>query len=176
VTTDIGYFVLPAWVTEGIRPGVVACSHHMGRWRLDQGKGLDRWSSALVKLEEHGGRWRMRRVRGVEPFSSRDSDSGRVWWHSAGVHQNLAFPVHPDPVSGAHAWHQKVRVSKAEPGDRDGDIEVDTAKSHAIYKEWLAMARAAPGPDGMRRPYWLLRPLRPSADAYRMSDKPAPSR
>ncbi len=23
-----------AWVTEGIRPGVVACSHHMGRWKL----------------------------------------------------------------------------------------------------------------------------------------------
>ena len=169
VTTDIGYFVLPAWVTEGIRPGVVACSHHMGRWRLDEGKGLDRWSSALVTLEQQDGRWRMRRVRGVEPFSSRDSDSGRVWWHSAGVHQNLVFPVHPDPVSGAHAWHQKVRVTKAEPGDRDGDIEVDTAKSHAIYKEWLALARPAPGPDGMRRPYWLLRPLRPSVDAYRMS-------
>ena len=33
VETDIGYFVAKAWVTEGIRPGVVACSHHMGRWR-----------------------------------------------------------------------------------------------------------------------------------------------
>ena len=35
VETDIGYFVAKAWITEGIRPGVVACSHHMGRWRLD---------------------------------------------------------------------------------------------------------------------------------------------
>ena len=136
---------------------------------------MDRWSSALVKLEQHEGRWRMRRVKGVEPFSSRDSDSGRVWWHSAGVHQNLVFPVHPDPVSGAHAWHQKVRVTKAEAGDRDGDIEVDTARSHAIYKEWLAMARPAPGPGGMRRPYWLLRPLRPSAEAYRLSGESAPA-
>jgi hypothetical protein len=68
-----------------------------------------------------------------------------------------------------------VRVGKADPHDRDGDIEVDTARSHAIYKEWLALARPAPGPDGMRRPYWLLRPLRPSADAYRMSAKPSPS-
>ena len=32
VETEIGYFVVKAWVTEGIRPGVVACSHHMGRW------------------------------------------------------------------------------------------------------------------------------------------------
>ena len=34
VTTEIGYFVARVWVTEGIRPGVVALSHHMGRWRL----------------------------------------------------------------------------------------------------------------------------------------------
>ena len=31
VETEIGYFVVHAWVTEGIRPDVVACSHHMGR-------------------------------------------------------------------------------------------------------------------------------------------------
>jgi TorA maturation chaperone TorD len=34
VETELGHFVVKAWVTEGIRPGVVACSHHMGRWRL----------------------------------------------------------------------------------------------------------------------------------------------
>ena len=34
VETRIGHFVVKAWVTEGIRPGVVACSHHMGRWKL----------------------------------------------------------------------------------------------------------------------------------------------
>ena len=170
VSTEIGHFVVPAWVTEGIRPGVVACSHHMGRWRLADERGMDRWSSALVRLEQRDGKWRMRRIKNVEPFSSRHLDSGRVWWHSAGVHQNLVFPVHPDPVSGAHAWHQKVHVTKAEVDDRDGDIEVDTTRSHAIYKEWLAMARPAPGPGGMRRPFWLLRPLRPSPDAYRMRE------
>ena len=35
VETEIGYFVDKVWVTEGSRPGVVACSHHLGRWRLD---------------------------------------------------------------------------------------------------------------------------------------------
>ena len=38
VETEIGYFVAKAWITEGIRPGVVACSHHMGRWKLDQAR------------------------------------------------------------------------------------------------------------------------------------------
>jgi anaerobic selenocysteine-containing dehydrogenase len=168
VTTEIGHFVVRAWVTEGMRPAVVACSHHLGRWRVDAQSGTDRWASALVSIEEQDGTWRMRRVRGVEPWESSDVDSGRVWWQSAGVHQNLAFPVHPDPVSGAHAWHQKVTVAPAEDGDREGDVVVDTRKSHAIYQEWLAMTRPAPGPDGTRRPYWLLRPLRPSQDAYRI--------
>ena len=169
VTTEIGWFVVRAWVTEGMRPGVVACSHHMGRWRVAEDQGTDRWSSALVRIEElGGGTWRMRRLHGVQPWTSDDGDSSRVWWQSAGVHQNLTFPVHPDPISGAHAWHQKVTVARAAPGDAEGDVVVDTAKSHAVYKEWLKLARPAPGPGGLRRPYWLLRPLRPTAEAYRM--------
>ena len=38
ITTRIGHFVIEAWRTEGIRPGVVAASHHMGRWRLDDSR------------------------------------------------------------------------------------------------------------------------------------------
>ena len=38
VNTDIGYFVDKVWVTEGMKPGVVACSHHIGRWRRPQDK------------------------------------------------------------------------------------------------------------------------------------------
>jgi len=174
VETEIGWFVLRAWVTEGMRPSVVACSHHLGRWRVAEAQGTDRWSSALVRLEEPapgsegGGVWKMRRLHGVAPWKSDDSDSSRVWWRSAGVHQNLTFPVHPDPISGAHAWHQKVRVAKAQPDDQEGDVAVDTAKSHAVYQEWLRLTRPAPGPGGMRRPHWLLRPLRPVPEAYRM--------
>ncbi|MDO8665404.1 MAG: molybdopterin-dependent oxidoreductase, partial [Gemmatimonadales bacterium] len=170
VETEIGHFVVRAWVTEGMRPGVVACSHHMGRWRVAEESGTARWSSALVRLEEQGdGKWRMRRLHGVESWKSDDRDTSRVWWQSAGVHQNLTFAVHPDPVSGAHAWHQKVRVTRAEADDQEGDIVVDTAKSHEVYQEWLKLARPAPGPGGMRRPYWLLRPLRPVAEAYRIT-------
>jgi anaerobic selenocysteine-containing dehydrogenase len=170
ISTDIGYFVMRVWRTEGIRPGVVAASHHLGRWRLDGDKGNERWSSALVDISRKDGGWMMRQERGIGPFESDDPDSQRIWWQDAGVNQNLAFPVHPDPVSGMHAWHQRVHLTKAEPGDRYGDIFVDTGKSHEVYKEWLAMTKPAPGPGNLRRPLWIHRPVKPVDDAYRFDD------
>ncbi len=67
-----------------------------------------------------------------------------------------------------HCWHQKVRVEKALTEDRYGDVFVDTDKSFEIYREWLAMTRPAPGPDGLRRPLWLNRPLKPTDEMYYM--------
>ncbi len=169
ITTDSGYFVMRIWRTEGIRPGVVAASHHMGRWRLFDEQGNERWSSALVDVEKlDNGRWRLRQKKGIEPFSSDDPDSERIWWSDAGVNQNLAFPPHPDPVSGMHAWHQRVRLSHAEPGDRYGDVVADTGKSIEIYREWLRLTKPGPGPGGLRRPEWFARPTKPTPDAYRV--------
>jgi len=169
VATAIGHFVDKVWVTESIRPGVVACSHHLGRWRLAETAGGERWSTALVDLtHEAAGKWRMRQVHGVRPFESDDPDSSRVWWEDAGVHQNLTFPVQPDPISGQHCWHQKVTVSKASPDDRYGDVAVDTEKSFQVYRQWLALTRPAPGPGNLRRPLWLPRAFKPDASAYRL--------
>ncbi len=61
VETEIGWFVIKALVTEGIRPGVVAASHHMGRWRLKEDRGNERWSSAAGR---HG---RVRGLRDLPP-------------------------------------------------------------------------------------------------------------
>jgi anaerobic selenocysteine-containing dehydrogenase len=167
VDTEIGFFVARIWVTQGIRPGILACSHHMGRWRVFETDGTDRWSSALVKIEEEGeGRWRFRQVRGVGPFRSSDPDSKRIWWNDAGVHQNLAFAPHPDPVSGHNCWNQKVRLEAPGPEDRYGDIFVDTRRSFAIYQRWLSLTRPAPGPNNLRRPLWLQRPFRPKNEAF----------
>jgi hypothetical protein len=47
-----------------------------------------------------------------------------------------------------------------------GDILVDTTRSHEVYHQWLALARPAPGPDGLRRPLWLPRVYRPAPDAF----------
>ncbi|MFN2596673.1 MAG: molybdopterin dinucleotide binding domain-containing protein, partial [Pyrinomonadaceae bacterium] len=174
VETESGYFCVRAWVTEGIKPGIVACSHHMGRWKLDETG--QRQLMATVSLKRDGTRWTMTRERGVQPYDSSDPDTRRIWWTDVGIHQNLTFPVHPDPVSGQHAWHQAVRVTKAEAGDRYGDISVDTAKSREIYKRWLSLTRPADqfSPDGTRRPYWLLRPLKPSREVYRLPVEPEP--
>jgi anaerobic selenocysteine-containing dehydrogenase len=169
VRTRIGHFVTRAWVTEGIRPGVLGMSHHLGRWRLQENTGGARTATALVSIVKSGtGRYRMRQVHGAQPFESGDPDSQRIWWNEVGVHQNLTFPVQPDPVSGMHCWHQRVRLEKASPGDHYGDIEVDTDLAHEAYKEWMQNTRPAPGPGGLRRPLWFDRPLRPVAGAYRL--------
>lgn len=166
VETEIGYFVDKVWITEGIHPGVIACSHHLGRWRLAEGEGTSRLASSLVEIDEKDSEWRLRQVGGVQPYKSSDPDTERIWWNDAGVHQNLTFPVQPDPISGSHCWHQKVRITSARPGDNYGDISVDTSKSHQVYKRWLEMTRAASG--GMRRPHWMLRPFRPAESAYHL--------
>lgn len=173
VQTRIGYFVTRAWVTEGIRPGIVAMSHHLGRWRLQEDAGNARVASALVRItRDAAGRYVMKQVHGAGPFESGDPDSQRVWWREVGVHQNLTFPVQPDPVSGMHCWHQRVTLEKARPEDAYGDIVVDTGRAHEIYKEWMASTRPAPGPGGLRRPMWFDRPLRPVPEAYRMPEHP----
>jgi anaerobic selenocysteine-containing dehydrogenase len=167
VTTEIGYFVNDVWVTESIAPGVIACSHHMGRWRLNDGEG-SRWSTPKASLERFEKGYRLRQIEGVGPFPSSDPDSSRIWWTDGGVHQNLTFAVHPDPVSGMHCWHQKVVIMPAREGDRYADVFVDTEKSMAVYREWLKMARPGPGPGGLRRPLWLDRPLRPAEEMFRV--------
>ncbi len=170
VETEIGHFVVKAWVTEGIRPGVVACSHHMGRWKL--GDDGERQMMATVGLQHQESEWGLRWKHGARPYESADPDTARIWWTDVGVHQNLTFSVHPDPISGMHCWHQAVRVKKAERGDRYGDISVDTAKSRRVYEEWLAKTRPADrySPDGTRRPFWLIRPLKPAREVYKLPD------
>ena len=169
VTTEIGYYVNRAWITDGIRPGVVACSHHLGRWRLDTSAGADRWSSALVALGKSAdGVWHLRHREGIQPFESADPDSARIFWREGGVHQNLTFPVHPDPISGMHCWHQKVTLEAAHPQDRYGDVSVDTRKAYEVYREWMAMTRPQrERPDGLRRPLWMIRPYRPATSAFK---------
>ncbi len=168
VETSIGYFIDKVWVTEAIRPGVIACSHHLGRWRLQEDSGGGRWSTALVNLTQvHPGAWKMRQVHGIRPFASSDRDTSRIPYQDPGVHQNLIFPVQPDPVSGQHCWHQKVTVTSPADQDRYGDIFIDTEKAHAEFRAWLELTRPAPGPDNLRRPPWMIRVYRPTREAFR---------
>lgn len=166
VTTEIGYFVDKVWATEGIKPGILACSHHVGRWRRPQDQG-NRWATETVHIDNiANGQWKLTKIEGIKPFKSSDKDSARIFWGDGGVHQNITHAVHPDPISGMHCWHQKVKLEKALDGDSYGDIFVDTNKSFEVYKEWLKLTRPAPGPDGLRRPLWFARALRPAEETF----------
>ncbi len=176
VEGEVGYFVVKAWITEGIRPGVVACSHHMGRWK-PEGQPGQRLGMMTVALGQDDTEWSLRPTKGGGPFESSDPDTMRVWWTDVGVHQNLTHAVHPDPISGMHCWHQAVRVRPAEPGDKHGDVSVDVARSREAYARWVEMTRSADehSPDGTRRPYWMLRPVRPEREAYRLPERTTPA-
>ena len=166
VATRIGHYINRAWVTESVRPGVVACSHHLGRWKLHD-EGTDAMAGVKVARDDLGnGVVRFRRLEDIGPYRSADPDTGRIWWTDGGVHQNLTFPVQPDPISGQHCWHQRVVVTKAGPDDHYGDVVVDTEKSLEVYREWIALTRPAKGP--LRRPLWFDRAVRPSDEAYKI--------
>jgi anaerobic selenocysteine-containing dehydrogenase len=172
VETEIGYFVDKVWVTQGIKPGIIAMSHHLGRWRLQEDTGVNPGMSNLAQLEaDESGGHRLNIIHGARAWQSYDPDTNRIWWQDVGVHQNLTHAVHPDPISGAHCWLQKaVNVRKADPEDRHGDVWVDTKRSMEVYREWVAMTRSAfdVSPDGTRRPQWIKRPLKPVVDAYKL--------
>jgi anaerobic selenocysteine-containing dehydrogenase len=171
LNTDIGYFIDKVWVTQAMKPGVIACSHHLGRWRRKQDAG-NRWATNTVNIDHDGkGGWKMTTLSGIKPFDSKDPDSKRIFWADGGVHQNITHAVHPDPISGMHCWHQRVRIERPRKEDKYGDIFVDTQKAHENYKEWLKMTRPAPGPNGLRRPLWFKRPLRPQEELYYLEEK-----
>lgn len=176
VTTRIGYFVDKVWVTEGIKPGVIAMSHHLGRWRLKEDMGLNKGTSNLVTIDHgDGDDNRLRVEHGAQAWESFDPDTSRIWWDDVGVHQNLTHAVQPDPVSGHHCWLQKAyNVERARPTDRHGDVYVDTRASMENYHEWVALSRSAMdhSPDGTRRPHWLKRPLKPVKEAYALPKQP----
>ena len=171
IETEIGWFVDKVWVTEGIKPGVVGCSHHIGRWRREQDRG-NRFLTNTVEIEDHGdGKMRMKTISGVEPWKSDDPDTNRIWWRDGGVHQNITHAVQPDPISGAHCWLQKVRLSIPKEDEKYGDIEVDRKKSFEYYKRWNEWAKEREThPRGERRPLWMKRPLSPQKQHWYMPE------
>jgi anaerobic selenocysteine-containing dehydrogenase len=174
--TEIGWFVDKVWVTEAIKPGIVAMSHHLGRWRLEDDLGGNKATSGLASLDDDGkGGHKLRMLSGATAWTSNDPDTARVWWKDIGVHQNLTHAVQPDPLSGAHCWLQKVvALRPAKEGERHGDVFVDTKRSTEVYRRWLALTRSAVdvSPNGERRPYWLKRPLKPLRSAYKLPEEP----
>ena len=175
VHTEIGWFVISLWVTEGLKPGVVACSHHLGRWRRDRDEPIERWGSSVVSVEEPApGKWMLRVKELTQPWTSPDPDSQRIWWSDTGVHQNLAFPVHPDPVSGMQCWHQVVKVEKAGGATATATSSSTRRSRTRCTCAGRSLCRPAPGPGDLRRPLWFARVARPSPEAYLMKTAGGP--
>ena len=171
ITTRIGHFVIQTWRTEGIRPGVVAASHHMGRWRLDERAGAGRWSAGRGRRSTSDGTaWRLRRERRASSrTTSADPDTGRIWWTDTGVHQNLTFRVQPDPVSGMHCWLPAGHASLPPPTATATATSSSTPpKSTRGVPRVAGHDPARARPPGLRRPLWFARPVKPTIDAYRL--------
>ena len=92
VKSSVGEITTTANVTEGIVPGIIAISHHLGHW-------------------EYG-----RYASGRKAPLAGDNDPGlkEKWWDTYGVHPNWIIPNSPDPIAGQLRYMDTVvRVTKA---------------------------------------------------------------
>ena len=92
VMSKIGEIETKAFVMEGIVPGVVAISHHLGHWEYG------RYASGKKSPMKEG----------------EDPDDKLRWWKEYGVHPNWIIPNSPDPIGGQQRWMDTVvKVTKA---------------------------------------------------------------
>ncbi len=123
VESPVGYMVTKAYVTEGIHPKVVAISTACGHW------GYGRL--AQLKLKEKAGQF----------GAADDPDLKNVWWDDKGVHPNAIIPVVVDPIGGSQGWYDTVvKVTKAGPNDKYGDVQASWDKHVAFFKETMRYA------------------------------------
>lgn len=90
ITSSVGSITSRAWLTQGVRPNVVA----MGAC---------------------GGHWESSRIARGKAFKSHDPNSELLWWgkHGNGTHPHHIIPVSSDPLGGGQAWMDtKVRLEK----------------------------------------------------------------
>jgi anaerobic selenocysteine-containing dehydrogenase len=92
VKSEINEIITTAKVTEGVVPGVISISHHLGHWQYG------RYASGKKS-----------------PFAGdNDPDLKLKAWNTYGVHPNWIIANKPDPISGQWAMLDSVvKVTKA---------------------------------------------------------------
>ena len=92
VKSEAGEITTTANVTEGVVPGVIAISHHVGHWEYG------RYASGKKA-----------------PLAAGDDPDFKLkWWTKKGVHPNWIIPNRPDPINGQQRWMDNVvKVRKA---------------------------------------------------------------
>jgi anaerobic selenocysteine-containing dehydrogenase len=125
VESKVGYLVTKAYVFEGIHPQVVAIPTAFGHWAYGR-------LAQLKVRSEKGGAW----------GASTDADvDNNVWWDDKGVHPNQIIPVVADPIGGSQGWYDTVvKVTKAGPEDKYGDVKASWQKHLEAYKETMRYA------------------------------------
>jgi anaerobic selenocysteine-containing dehydrogenase len=125
IESAVGYMVTKAYVFEGIHPKVVAIPTAFGHWAYGR-------LAQLKQRAEKGGAW--------GATSDPDIDNN-VWWDDKGVHPNAIIPVVADPIGGSQGWYDTVvKVTKAGPNDKYGDVKADWDKHAAAHKETMRYA------------------------------------
>jgi len=186
---DSGYFVGMAVPTEATRPGVLACSHHAGRWKLKDSVTVPGFEHKLgimgigaprYDMTNDGKVGTLKPVEGIKPrhdvwqFKEYNKDLDNIWWDGlSGAWQNAVAPAHADPIAGNHAWHQKVVIEKAKADDVIGDIYVNYENNFKVYQAWRdKLTRPLEAGDKLRRPQHIKRPAVPlSNKAYAVEIK-----
>ncbi|HFU74150.1 MAG TPA: twin-arginine translocation pathway signal protein, partial [Helicobacteraceae bacterium] len=188
---ECGYFIAMAVPTEATRPGVLACSHHAGRWKLknavdipgfEHQLGVMGLGAPLYEMTNDGKVGTLKpkdgiidgfKKRQVWQFKEYNKDIGDIWWDGlSGSWQNAVAPTHPDPIAGNHAWHQKVVITKASANEKIGDIYVNYENNFKVYRAWKdKLTRPLEPGDKLRRPYHVKRPVKPSQKAYQVEIK-----
>jgi anaerobic selenocysteine-containing dehydrogenase len=122
VESKVGYLVTKAHVFEGIHPKVIAIATGAGHWEYGR--------LANLKLKE-------KPAFGGED----DADLNNVWWEDKGVHPNALIPIVVDPIGGSQGWYDTVvKVTKAGPSDKYGDVQGSYEKHLEAAKETLRYA------------------------------------
>ncbi|MBF0261520.1 MAG: molybdopterin-dependent oxidoreductase, partial [Magnetococcales bacterium] len=121
VTTEVGYLVTKAFLTNGVHPKVVGISMSVGRTSYGR----------VAKADPEG------KVPGYARSDLADEDiDDNVWWRDRGVSPNEILPLAVSARHGEQAWSDTVvTVTPAEPGDVYGTVHVDNAKHLAIFKQ-----------------------------------------
>ena len=190
---ESGYFIAMAVPTEGQMPGVLANSHHAGRWKLknaveipgfEQKLGIMGLGTPLYDMTMDGKIGTLKPKQGIDKgmmerksswqFKEYNKDLDNIWWDGlTGSWQNAVAPSHPDPIAGNHAWHQKVSIELAGKEDTIGDIYVNYENNMKVYKAWRDdLTRPLNSDDKLRRPQHIKRPAVPLSDkAYAVNLK-----
>ncbi len=170
---ESGYFIAMAVPTEATMPGVLANSHHAGRWKLKNAVDIPGFShqlgvmglgAPLYDMTMDGKVGTLKPKEGVDKalvarrdtwqFKKYNKDLDNIWWDGlSGAWQNAVMAPHSDPIAGNHGWHQKAIVEKAGVEDTIGDIYVNYENNFKVHQAWRdQLTRPLQAGDTLRRP------------------------